>query len=979
MPRAERPLDDDGSVLSEFASDLRALRRRAGSLTYRDLARQAHFSSTTLSDAAGGRQLPSLAVTLAYVRACGGDADQWEKRWHAVAAELTTQRPARDDDAEAPYVGLAAYSEADAARFFGRERLIADLDHRITRQRFLAVFGPSGSGKSSVLRAGLVPRLVNANTGLVVAFHPGARPLEELAVHLSDHLDIDAGAVASELGSGGPEALRSVSDRILRDRPGAREIVLVIDQFEEVFTLCDNQDERGLFVTLLADAAQGDGPLRVVLGVRADFYNHCAQNPQLAAALQDTLVTVGPMTVDELRHAITKPAVNANCTIETALLATLIAQAQGQAGVLPLLSHALLETWRHRKGHTLTLAGFHNAGGIAGALANTAESVFTDFTDSQQAVAAQLFRRLTAVGEGTDDTKRRINLDELDDNQDTRSVLAALVSARLIMLSQDTVEITHEALIKAWPRLADWLQEDRDGQRLHRMLSDAAATWTAHNKESGSLLRGARLAMVSNQTVRSIGLSMREREFLDASVAASEHEKQVARRRSRRQQQLIALLATLLVLSVAATIYAVDSRRTATQQRNIALALGATRAAAEIRAGNPSLAAQISLAAFQMHPSQEAQDGLIAAAAEATRSPLGKEAGRVLLSPNGDLILRINRSGEASIWSVENDRITLRGKLYGAYMGAEISANGRLMVTVDGGGQMRLWDTSDLNNPRLTASLPGLAAGGTISPGGKKLIVAGAVSNDVPEGVDAPPISVSPSLIAHLWNIERPGKPMIDDKATLNGCGFTFDFNERYIVGNSCEARPKDDGTENRVYPLAAGIIGPSRTFGVVGRQMFQPIISNDGAILAGVADARIGKDILLWDMKDFMNPKLTGSIPSAASEFTTTALGSTGTKLASAGMATMQAWEISDVKNPRRLLDAPKMRARYDSVKFAQGDQVIVGIGTMESTGESFYWRWRLDPVLAAKDACSRSVKIITESEWSEYFPGVDYRPPCK
>ncbi|RSN60654.1 hypothetical protein DMH01_15300 [Amycolatopsis sp. WAC 04182] len=979
MPRAERPLEDDGSALSQFASDLRALRRRAGSPTYRELASRAHFSSTTLSDAAGGRQFPSLAVTIAYVRACGGDADQWEQRWHTLAAEWAIQRPVRDEDAEAPYVGLAAYSEADAARFFGRERLIADLDHRITHQRFLAVFGPSGSGKSSVLRAGLVPRLINANAGPVVVLHPGASPVTELATHLAELLGTTPDDVTHELAPGGAEALRALSDRILQNRPDASEIVLVVDQFEEIFTLCDDKDERTLFITLLTDTARHHGHLRVVLGVRADFYDHCAQDPELAAALQDAQVTVGPMTVDELRLAITKPAVNANCTIETALLATLIAQAQGQAGVLPLLSHALLETWRHRKGHTLTLAGFHSTGGIAGALANSAESVFTDFSGPQQAFTAQLFRRLTAVGEDTADTKRRINLDELDDNQDTRSVLAALVSARLIMISQNTVEITHEALINGWPRLYDWLQEDRDGQRLHRMLTEATATWITHNEEPGSLLRGARLEMVSGQAVRNAQLSAKEREFLDASISAHEHEKRVSRRRSRRQRQLIALLATILMLSVAATIYAVDSRRTATRQRNIALALSATRAATEISPNNPSLAAQISLAAFRLHSSQATKDGVITAAAEATKRPLEGDIDRVSLSADGDIAIAVTTSGDVSIWRVTDGGATRESELRGAQLDAEISTNGRLIETVDGDGKMRLWDTADPKSPRLAASLPGLAVKGSISPTGRSLIVVGGVPDPELADNSAGSLKVGSSKEGRLWNISDPGNPIPEGKTVLAGCQFAFSADDAYIIGNSCYPKPTSDGSENTLYPVRAGMIGPGRIFGAPGRDVFGPIISRNGRILAGTVGGGSGAaEILLWEASDLASPKLAGSVQPPSVGIDSIALNGTGDKLAFAGPATIQIRDISDARNPRKTLDLLSVRARFSSLKFAPDDRVIIGVGRMESDGTYFVWRWNSDASLAANAICAQPVKTITQAEWETYFPELSYQPPC-
>lgn len=230
MPRTERPLDDDGGALTNFAADLRRLRAKAGKPPYRQLAREAHYSSTTLADAAGGRILPSLAVTLAYARARGGDPEEWEKRWHSLATELTAAKQestgtgSTADDQHNPYAGLAEFQPEDAERFFGRERLTDDLVSRVRAGRFLAVFGASGSGKSSLLRAGLLPRIRSGEaTGIGWPTHPRALRL----------------AVLQALADQRPEV----------------ELLWVVDQFEEAFTLCRDQRERARFITALVTAA----------------------------------------------------------------------------------------------------------------------------------------------------------------------------------------------------------------------------------------------------------------------------------------------------------------------------------------------------------------------------------------------------------------------------------------------------------------------------------------------------------------------------------------------------------------------------------------------------------------------------------------------------------------------------------------------------------------------------------------------------
>lgn len=317
VPRAERPLELDGSLLTTFAADLRELRRNAGSPPYRELARRSHFSSTTLSDAAGGRRLPSLEVTLAYVRACDGDAEQWEQRWRAAAAELHVSTPVSDagtgDDLTAPYVGLRAYGREDAELFFGRERLVDDLVARVRRQRFVAVFGPSGSGKSSVLRAGLIPRL----GGTVLCFTPGSHPVEECAIHLARLAGELPGSVHTEL-AGDPRAVHRLVRQALAPEPASAEIVMVVDQFEELFTLCTDDQQRQRFLALVLTAASVPrSRCRVVLGIRADFYPHCARLPELVEAFEDAQVTVGPMAPEDLRRAIVQPAVRAGARSRT--------------------------------------------------------------------------------------------------------------------------------------------------------------------------------------------------------------------------------------------------------------------------------------------------------------------------------------------------------------------------------------------------------------------------------------------------------------------------------------------------------------------------------------------------------------------------------------------------------------------------------------------------------------------------------------
>jgi Helix-turn-helix domain len=237
MPRPERPLEEGDPALTRFVSDLRALRERCGQPGYRVLAKRAHYSATTLSDAAGGRRLPSLAVTLAYVHACGGDTTEWENRWHTLAAHLaasdTTSDPAPPDIAvTAPYIGLAAFQPTDADRFFGRTAITDTLVERVRTERFVTVFGASGAGKSSILRAGLIARIINnTNTPPVVLLTPGPHPIEECAVALAPLTGESVTTLKTALSTD-PDGLHLYIRQALIGHPSEVDLILVIDQFD---------------------------------------------------------------------------------------------------------------------------------------------------------------------------------------------------------------------------------------------------------------------------------------------------------------------------------------------------------------------------------------------------------------------------------------------------------------------------------------------------------------------------------------------------------------------------------------------------------------------------------------------------------------------------------------------------------------------------------------------------------------------------
>lgn len=463
-------MDPAAGPVAVFALALRQLRKEAGSPTYGVMARRAGaYSVATLSRAAAGEQLPTLPVLHAYVAACGGDPSEWERRWTRVSDELAAQ-VAESGGEPAPYRGLSRYEPGDRDIYFGRDRLVQDLVSLAGRHRVVAVFGPSGIGKSSLLRAGLVPRLrePDAAPAAIRLFTPGERPL-------SRHREV------------------------LRPVDGPSDTWLIVDQFEELFTLCQDTEERKAFLAGLLAARNPHSRLRVVLGIRADFYPHCLAHAELADAIRMASLPVGPLTRDELREVITGPATARSLVVERALTASLIDEVHGRGAGLPFLSHVLLETWRRRRGRTLTLEGYERAGAMRGAIAQSAEAAYEGMDSAQAETARRVMLRLVTPGDGAPDTRRPTGRSELESagiGHETRTVLDLLARARLITLDGDTVDLAHEALITAWPRLHSWIEEDREKLRLHRWLTDAAEAWESVGRDPGVRISPVRLTQL---------------------------------------------------------------------------------------------------------------------------------------------------------------------------------------------------------------------------------------------------------------------------------------------------------------------------------------------------------------------------------------------------------------------------------------------------------------------------------------------------
>jgi WD40 repeat protein len=780
---------------------------------------------------------------------------------------------------DSPYRGLNTFEERDAPFFFGREaaatQVLARMSRQIDGSGLLVVSGVSGAGKSSLLRAGVLPRLrliglvsiAHARSWPCLLFTPARAPLDELAVRVARLAGADAAEVRRGLDADPAGFALTARQAALAqsgstaadpDSPAAEhrsKLLLMVDQFEQLFTQCPDEEQRRAFITALhAAATVRHGPdhepaALVVLGVRADFEARCADYPQLAGAIQDRYL-VTAMTERQLRLAITEPAKKTGSSVEDNLAYELLREVRtrhpraSSAGVLPLLSHALDQAWRTRTGDILTLADYERTGGIEGAVADSAQRAYERLAPAQQAAARQVFTRLTACSDGVDTAARAIRAELTEDKsaaeaRDVEAVLEAFAAERLLILAAGTVEISHEILLTAWPLLRDvWLAETHGDRIVRTRLDDVAAEWIRNSRDptylyTGTLLAAATetAARISADPARYPPLSHVEQDFLRAS-------NQAHRRRARRRESIIAFLMALVIGLALLAVAAFHSSQEAKQQRDLAASGQLINESELIGDADPSVSKLLSIAAWRIHPSDQDRYAMLAAASRPGIASLTGHTDRVhavAFSPDGHTLLSGSYDGTARLWDVATHRqigVPLNGH-DGEVYSVAFSPNGNVVATGADDGMVRLWEVA--THRQIGAPLNGhdgeINAVG-FSPDGKILASGGADDG-----------------VVRLWDVashRQIGVPLLGHSGVVLSVAFSHD--------GKILASGAADGTV-RLWDVAS-----HRQIGVplLGHSgvVYSVAFSHDGKILAtGAADGIIR----LWDVA---TRQMTGSWP---------------------------------------------------------------------------------------------------------------------
>ncbi|MEV4096181.1 nSTAND1 domain-containing NTPase [Streptosporangium saharense] len=886
----------------DFARELSLVRERAGH-TVREVARATGIPDSTVGGYFSGAHLPSRKTLVDVLGACGVDDPDAVEEWVQALVRIRRSPGRRPISAPVPYRGLASFQPEDADWFHGRDGLVRLLRERVAVLAengggALAVVGASGSGKSSLLRAGLIPALINDGYELVTELD-----------HVGRGLVREPGRDGHGLNPAPSDGGRRVALLTPGERPGERlpegwgeggGRVLVVDQFEEIFTECRDEGERRRFVAALIGETESTGAQRagvVVFALRADFYPQALRHPALARVLQDSQVLVGPMSRDEVREAIVKPARQAKGDVEDGLVELVLrdlspatsdpAASAHDAGALPLLSHALLTVWRDGGRRRLTVAGYQASGGIHGAVAQSAEAAYAALDEPGRALARRLFLRLVRVpGDASGDlpgTRRPLPWSDLREHEHAAQlerIVGAFVALRLLTAGAEAVEITHEALLWCWPRLRGWIDADRAWLLTAQQLEEAADLWEGENRDPAALYRGTRLSAARAwlESAAHHPVSPRVRDFVTVSGRRE-------RGRVRRLYQLIALLSVLVLVAAGTTVAAVRASETVGHQRDEALSGKAANEADALRATNPALAAQLALAAYRLAPTREARGSLLSSYTAPYAALLPGHTTAVYavrLSPDGHTLASASMDGTVRLWDLTDPHrpaalAVLTGHTKGV-TSAVFSADGRLLATGGDDRTVRLWDVADPRRPRALATLTGhtdVVRALALSSDGRTLATA------------------SYDRTARLWDITDPGHPTA--LAVLRGprdglSSTAFSPDGRFLVVAGAEPVVRLWRVTDPRHPVRLPDLRGN------GDRVLCVAFSPDGRLLM---TGGFDNTAHLWDATDLEHPRRLAALEGHTGGIIGAVFGADGHTLVTSGYdRTIRLWEVSD---PRR------------------------------------------------------------------------------